>query len=226
MNKALSKSVNIFKSTIGKKLLVAITGLMVCLFLVFHLMNNLIIFTGPENFNQLVGALEKIKPVIRIMEILLVIIFFTHIYNSAFLTWSSKRSSSNKYMHLSKTSSTIYSRTMFFSGSVLLIFIVTHLSTIWFNFQNINDHNKYYYFVTESAYGFGNIFITILYLFSMLLLGFHLRHGFESAFKTLGIKNSKFEKIISTISVVFWLFIPLGFFSIAFWFGILDGGKW
>ena len=129
-------------------------------------------------------------------------------------------------MHLSKTSSTIYSRTMFFSGSVLLIFIVTHLSTIWFNFQNINDHNKYYYFVTERAYGFGNIFITILYLFSMLLLGFHLRHGFESAFKTLGIKNSKFEKIISTISVVFWLFIPLGFFSIAFWFGILDGGKW
>ena len=226
MNKALSKSVNIFKSTIGKKLLVAITGLMVCVFLVFHLMNNLIIFTDPENFNQLVGALEKIKPLIRIMEILLVIIFFTHIYNSAFLIWSSKRSSSNQYMHLSKTSSTIYSRTMFFSGSVLLIFIVTHLSTIWFNFQNINDHNKYYYFVTESAYGFGNIFITILYLFSMLLLGFHLRHGFESAFKTLGIKNSKFEKIISTISVVFWLFIPLGFFSIAFWFGILDGGKW
>ena len=60
----------------------------------------------------------------------------------------------------------------------------------------------------------------------MLLLGFHLRHGFQSAFKTLGIKNSKFEKIINIISVVFWFFIPLGFFSIAFWFGILDGGKW
>ena len=86
MNKALSESVNIFKSTIGKKLLVAITGLMVCLFLVFHLINNLIIFTGPENFNQLVSSLEKIKPLIRIMEILLVIIFFTHIYNSVLLT--------------------------------------------------------------------------------------------------------------------------------------------
>jgi succinate dehydrogenase / fumarate reductase cytochrome b subunit len=226
MNKALSKSVNIFKSTIGQKLLVAITGLMVCLFLVFHLINNLIIFTGPENFNQLVASLEKIKPLIRIMEILLVIIFFTHIYNSVLLTRDSKRSSSNKYVSLSNRSSTIYSRTMFLSGSVLLIFIVTHLSTIWFNFQNIQDHNKYYYFVTESVYGFGNIFITILYMFSMLLLGFHLRHGFQSAFKTLGIKNSKFEKIINIISVVFWFFIPLGFFSIAFWFGILDGGKW
>jgi len=226
MNKALSKSANIFKSTIGQKLLVAITGLMVCLFLVFHLINNLIIFTGPENFNQLVASLEKIKPLIRIMEILLVIIFFTHIYNSVLLTRDSKRSSSNKYMRLSNRSSTIYSRTMFLSGSILLIFIVTHLSTIWFNFQNIQDHNEYYYFVTESIYGFGNIFITILYMFSMLLLGFHLRHGFQSAFKTLGIKNSKFEKIINIISVAFWFFIPLGFFSIAFWFGILDGGKW
>ena len=75
----VNKSISIFNTTIGKKLLVASTGLMVCLFLVFHLINNLIIFTGPENFNQLVAALEKIKPLIRIMEILLVIIFL-HTY--------------------------------------------------------------------------------------------------------------------------------------------------
>ena len=160
----INKSISIFNTTIGKKLLVASTGLMVCLFLVFHLINNLIIFTGPENFNQLVAALEKIKPLIRIMEILLVIIFFTHIYNSLLLTIESKRSRNDSYIKLSSSSSTIYSRTMFFSGSILFIFIVTHLSTIWFNFQNIDDHDKYYYLVTESVYGFGNIFITILYL--------------------------------------------------------------
>ncbi len=221
----VNKSISIFNTTIGKKLLVASTGLMVCLFLVFHLINNLIIFTGPENFNQLVAALEKIKPLIRIMEILLVIIFFTHIYNSLLLTIESKRSRNHSYIKLSSGSSTIYSRTMFFSGSILFIFIVTHLSTIWFNFQNIDDHDKYYYLVTESVYGFGNIFITILYLLSMILLGFHLRHGFQSAFKTLGVQNSKFDKILNVVSIFFWFIIPLGFFSIAFWFGILDGGK-
>ena len=221
----VNKSISIFNSTIGKKLLVASTGLMVCLFLVFHLINNLIIFTGPENFNQLVAALEKIKPLIRIMEILLVIIFFTHIYNSLLLTIESRRSRNDSYIKLSSSSSTIYSRTMFFSGSILFIFIVTHLSTIWFNFQNIDDHDKYYYLVTESVYGFGNIFITILYLLSMILLGFHLRHGFQSAFKTLGMQNSKFDKILNVVSIFFWFIIPLGFFSIAFWFGILDGGK-
>ena len=221
----VNKSISIFNTTIGKKLLVASTGLMVCLFLVFHLINNLIIFTGPENFNQLVAALEKIKPLIRIMEILLVIIFFTHIYNSLLLTIESRRSRNDSYIKLSNSSSTIYSRTMFFSGSILFIFIVTHLSTIWFNFQNIDDHDKYYYLVTESVYGFGNIFITILYLLSMILLGFHLRHGFQSAFKTLGVQNSKFDKILNVVSIFFWFLIPLGFFSIAFWFGILDGGK-
>ena len=221
----INKSISIFNTTIGKKLLVASTGLMVCLFLVFHLINNLIIFTGPENFNQLVAALEKIKPLIRIMEILLVIIFFTHIYNSLLLTIESRRSRNDSYIKLSSSSSTIYSRTMFFSGSILFIFLVTHLSTIWFNFQNIDDHDKYYYLVTESVYGFGNIFITILYLLSMILLGFHLRHGFQSAFKTLGVQNSKFDKILNVVSIFFWFIIPLGFFSIAFWFGILDGGK-
>ena len=221
----INKSISIFNTTIGKKLLVASTGLMVCLFLVFHLINNLIIFTGQENFNQLVAALEKIKPLIRIMEILLVIIFFTHIYNSLLLTIESRRSRNDSYIKLSSSSSTIYSRTMFFSGSILFIFIVTHLSTIWFNFQNIDDHDKYYYLVTESVYGFGNIFITILYLLSMILLGFHLRHGFQSAFKTLGVQNSKFDKILNVLSIFFWFLIPLGFFSIAFWFGILDGGK-
>ena len=221
----INKSISIFNTTIGKKLLVASTGLMVCLFLVFHLINNLIIFTGPENFNQLVAALEKIKPLIRIMEILLVIIFFTHIYNSLLLTIESKRSRNRSYIKLSSSSSTIYSRTMFLSGSILFIFIVTHLSTIWFNFQNIDDHDKYYYLVTESVYGFGNIFITILYLLSMILLGFHLRHGFQSAFKTLGVQNSKFDKILNVVSIFFWFIIPLGFFSVAFWFGILDGGK-
>ena len=120
----LSKSLDIFSTTLGKKLLVAITGLLVCLFLVFHLINNLIIFTGPENFNQLVAALEKIKPLIRVMEFILLLIFITHIYNSILLTINSKKSRSTDYEKFSNKSSSIYSRTMFLSGSILLIFII------------------------------------------------------------------------------------------------------
>ena len=213
-------------STIGKKVLVAITGILFCLFLLFHLVNNLVIYTGEENFNYLVSSLEKIKPLIRLLEVALLTILVVHISNSVYLSIQSRKSGNQTSLsNVKKPNAPLSSRTMLFTGSVLFIFIVVHLSTFWFNFQLTDDHDAYYNMVTNSAIGFGNIFITILYLVAMVILGFHLKHGFSSAIQTLGIKDTSIGKVVSTIGVVFWLFIPAGFFSIAFWFGILNGGS-
>ena len=213
-------------STIGKKVLVATTGLLFCFFLLFHLLNNLVIYTGAENFNFLVGSLEKVKPLIRILEVALAGILLVHITNSVTLAIQSKKSGNTSTKSETKNhNATLSSRTMLFTGSILFIFIVTHLSTFWYNFQNNDDHSAYYEIVTSSSIGFGNIFITILYLVAMVLLGFHLKHGFNSALQTFGIKNTTIGKMLSLISVVFWFFVPAGFFSIAFWFGILNGGN-
>lgn len=213
-------------STIGKKVLVATTGLLFCFFLLFHLLNNLVIYTGAENFNFLVGSLEKIKPLIRILEVALAGILLVHIVNSVTLAIQSKKSGNiTTKSEAKKHNATLSSRTMLFTGSILFIFIATHLSTFWYNFQTNDDHSAYYEIVTSSSIGFGNIFITILYLVAMVLLGFHLKHGFNSALQTFGIKNTSIGKMLSLVSVVFWLFVPAGFFSIAFWFGILNGGK-
>jgi len=213
-------------STIGKKVLVAITGILFCLFLLFHLVNNLVIYTGEENFNYLVSSLEKIKPLIRLLEVVLLTILVVHISNSVYLSIQSRKSGNQTSLsNVKKPNAPLSSRTMLFTGSVLFIFIVVHLSTFWFNFQLTDDHDAYYNMVTNSAIGFGNIFITVLYLVAMVILGFHLKHGFSSAIQTLGIKDSSIGKVVSTIGVVFWLFIPAGFFSIAFWFGILNGGS-
>ena len=213
-------------STIGKKVLVAITGILFCLFLLFHLVNNLVIYTGEENFNYLVSSLEKIKPLIRLLEVVLLTILVVHISNSVYLSIQSRKSGNQTSLsNVKKPNAPLSSRTMLFTGSVLFIFIVVHLSTFWFNFQLTDDHDVYYNMVTNSAIGFGNIFITILYLVAMVILGFHLKHGFSSAIQTLGIKDTSIGKVVSTIGVVFWLFIPAGFFSIAFWFGILNGGS-
>ena len=114
---------------------------------------------------------------------------------------------------------------MFFSGSILFIFIVTHLSTFWYNFQIIDDHSLYYQIVTDSQLGFGNIFITLLYLVAMIFLGLHIKHGFSSALITLGVSNTTLGKIINKIGFLFWFIVPTGFFTIAFWFGILNGGS-
>ena len=213
-------------STIGKKVLVAITGILFCLFLLFHLVNNLVIYTGEENFNYLVSSLEKIKPLIRLLEVVLLTILVVHISNSVYLSIQSRKSGNQTSLsNVKKPNAPLSSRTMLFTGSVLFIFIVVHLSTFWFNFQLTDDHDAYYNMVTNSAIGFGNIFITILYLVAMVILGFHLKHGFSSAIQTLGIKDTSIGKVVSTIGVLFWLFIPAGFFSIAFWFGILNGGS-
>lgn len=213
-------------STIGRKVLVAITGILFCLFLLFHLVNNLVIYTGEENFNYLVSSLEKIKPLIRLLEVVLLTILVVHISNSVYLSIQSRKSGNQTSLsNVKKPNAPLSSRTMLFTGSVLFIFIVVHLSTFWFNFQLTDDHDAYYNMVTNSAIGFGNIFITILYLVAMVILGFHLKHGFSSAIQTLGIKDTSIGKVVSTIGVVFWLFIPAGFFSIAFWFGILNGGS-
>ena len=213
-------------STIGKKVLVATTGLLFCFFLLFHLLNNLVIYTGAENFNFLVGSLEKIKPLIRILEVALAGILLVHIVNSVTLAIQSKKSGNiTTKSETKKHNATLSSRTMLFTGSILFIFIVTHLSTFWYNFQTNDDHSAYYEIVTSSSIGFGNIFITILYLVAMVLLGFHLKHGFNSALQTFGIKNTSIGKMLGLVSVVFWLFVPAGFFSIAFWFGIFNGGK-
>ena len=75
----------------------------------------------------------------------------------------------------------------------------------------------------KSSIGFGNLFVTLIYLIAMVFLGFHLRHGFQSAIQTFGIKHTKMGRFVVRLSILFWLLIPLGFFSIAFWFGILGG---
>ena len=173
----------------------------------------------------MVSSLEKIKPLVRILEVLLLLILVTHITNTVFLTIKAKKAGNISKEETGSKHSSFSSRTMFFSGSILFIFIVTHLSTFWYNFQITKDHSSYYRIVTDSQLGFGNIFITILYLLAMIFLGFHIKHGFSSALITLGLSSTALGKVINKIAFLFWLVIPAGFFMIAFWFGILNGGK-
>ena len=199
-------------STIGKKMVVATTGLLFCLFLLAHLANNFVIYTGAENFNFLVKSLEKIKPLIRLAEVMLVLILGGHIYNSITLALKSKKAKGiTNQSKIDVANASLSSRTMVFTGSILFIFLTVQTS----------GRPDYYFMVTSESFGFGNILITSLYLVAMIILGFHLRHGFQSAIKTLGIGNTALGKLLSLLSVIFWLFVPAGFFSIAFWFGIV-----
>ena len=211
-------------SSMGKKLIIASSGVLFCFFLVFHLANNLLLFAGPDVFNSFVSGLEKIKPLVRILEIVLLFILCAHVVNAFFVTREGKKTKGKSGSPpKGGERSSFYSRTMGVSGSFVFVFIVIHLSTFWYRFQVKENHYSYYDTVMSPSVGFGNLFVTLIYLIAMVFLGFHLRHGFQSAIQTFGIKHTKVGRFVVSLSILFWLLIPLGFFSIAFWFGILGG---
>lgn len=215
----------LIKSSVGKKAVMALSGLLLCTYLVIHLIGNLMLFAGPEIFNSYVDALSSVKPLVRAIEVILVGLFLTHILLSIKLTRGNSASSAIKYdMNKAGENSGFFSRNMGLTGSILFIFLVTHLSTIWYQFQSQHDAGNFYGIVVGETVGLGNPYITVLYCVAMVLLGFHLRHGFQSAFQSFGIRYNKYSGLIEGIAVFFWLIIPAGFLSIALYFGIIGAG--
>lgn len=212
-------------SSIGKKFIMAITGLSLILFLVIHLLNNLLLFLGPEIFNENVARLEAIKPFVRVIELILALIFIFHIYNAIKLYFENKKANPQKYaINISSKNSTFYSRFMTVSGSFILIFLIIHLSTFWRSF-NFGDHpldgSHPFYGIIQDA--FMNPIIALFYIIAMVMLGLHLNHAFQSAFQTMGWQHKKFTPIIEKIGTTIALIMTIGFASIPVFFYL--GGK-
>lgn len=210
-------------SSIGKKFIMALTGLSLILFLSVHLINNSFLFFGKEGFNILVSSLDAVKPLVRVAELILALLFFFHIYNGIKLWWENRKANPDKYaINASKENSTFYSRTMPWTGGILLVFLITHLSTLWvqFNFGMGGTHE--YYQVIEQL--FSAIIPVVLYVITMIVLGFHLNHGFQSAFQTFGWQHKKYTPLVEAIGTLVSVIYAVGFSSIPIYFFILSVG--
>src|SRR3989339_1207943 len=145
------KSLN---SSIGKKLVMAITGLALMLFLIVHLAGNLSLYGGKDAFNNYVGLLEHIKPFIRVIEIILALIFILHIFNGIRLWIENKKARPVKYtVNGSSKNTTVFSRTAFITGSIIFIFLVVHLNTFWVSFNlghPLAESHRYYDILVEA----------------------------------------------------------------------------
>lgn len=214
-------------SSIGKKFIMAVTGLSLLLFLVIHLLNNLLLFLGPELFNENVARLEAIKPLVRVIEVALAIVFILHIYNAIKLYFENKKAKPEKYaVNANSDNSTFYSRFMTVSGSIILIFLIVHLGTFWrsFNFgAHPADGSHPFYAIIQDA--FANPFISIFYIIAMIFLGLHLNHAFQSAFQTFGWQHKKYTPLVEKIGTAIALIMTIGFASIPvfFYFASLGG---
>lgn len=212
-----------WNSSIGQKFVMALTGIFLIVFLVIHLAGNMMIFGGPDAFNGYVGILEHIKPLIRVIEIVLALIFFLHIFNGISLWYSNKQARPVDYkINAASKNSSFFSRTMIYTGSITFIFLVVHLQTIWYKFNFSNSDNQEMY---EMVVGlFGQTWYALMYLVAMILLGFHLNHGFQSAFQTFGWKHTKYTPVIEKIGTAYAIIMAVGFGSIPVYF-LLGGGN-
>ena len=219
-------------SSIGKKLMMAVTGSFLLIFLVIHLIGNITLFFGAEAFNGYVSALDVVKPLIRVVEVVLLTAFVLHIYSGLRLWFENKKKQGGKFIgkyviNASNENSSFSSRTTFITGSIVFIFLVLHLGTFFWRF-NVHDPaglaNDHLYFDIVVAF-FKIWWYVALYVIAVLLLGFHLNHGFQSAFQTFGWNNNNYFPTVKIIGTIYAVIMAVGFASMPIYFFFFYGGN-
>lgn len=206
---------NFFQSSIGKKVVMATTGIFLMIFLLLHLSVNLFLFSGEKAFNQAVFFMRE-NIFIRVMEYVLAIGFVVHILLGVKLHLMNKKIKGEvDYAMNSYLTTSFSSRTMVYTGILILCFLVLHLINFMIPMKYSNQHHSDYNIVISL---FKNPFYTFIYVFSFFILGIHLNHGFQSSFQSLGLSNKKRLAWIQTFSSLYLWFICSGFSIIAIWF--------
>ncbi|HWA32867.1 MAG TPA: succinate dehydrogenase cytochrome b subunit [Cyclobacteriaceae bacterium] len=204
----------LFSSTLGRKLVMALTGLFLISFLIIHLIGNLQLLKhdGGEAFNVYAQFMTH-NPIIKTISYTLYASILIHTLWALMLTVYNRKARGQGYA-ISGKSSTWSSRNMGILGTVVFIFIVIHMKDFWAQMHwggiptqtyNGNEVKDLYAIV---ALAFGEAWYVILYVFCMIALAFHLYHGFGSAFQTLGLNHLKYNPVIKVVGFTFALIVP------------------
>ncbi len=215
---AQSASYGLLKSSIGKKVFMALTGLFLCLFLVGHLAGNLQLFipgeAGQIQFNKYAEFMTT-NPLVKILSYVTYFSILFHVFDGLALTIKNRKARPQRYHYKKDGANSIWSsRNMGVLGTVILVFIVLHMSNFWFkmHFGDIGvdaEGRKDLYTVVAAS--FEQLWYVAVYAISMVAIGFHLWHGFASGFQSLGVNHSAYNPIIHGFGKVFSVVVPLGF---------------
>jgi succinate dehydrogenase / fumarate reductase, cytochrome b subunit len=205
----------VFTSSIGRKLVMGFTGIFLIIFLIIHVGLNACIWANDGGKMFLEGAhFMGSTWVPRILEIGLMAGFVLHIiqgYMLSFSNWSKR--STGYVVNYGNSGSKWYSRSMGLLGTLILLFLIMHLSHFWVpNRSNQGwllgeEINLYEKMKAE----FSILWVVIAYVIGCISLGYHLAHGFKSAFRTVGVHNARYFNMIKTIGYAFAIIVPLAF---------------
>jgi succinate dehydrogenase / fumarate reductase cytochrome b subunit len=210
-------------SSVGKKFLMGITGLLLCVFLVAHLGGNLLLYVSPSAYNHYAHGLHTQEWLIRIAEVGLAVLFAVHIYLSFRTSQENYAARRHRYVmkqtKLDVAPHTSYSPLrpetwMLVSGLIVLVFLILHLSEFTWQIRltgppDEEPYDKAVRILRDNLTG-------AVYLAGTLVLGVHLWHGFASAFQSIGLMHPRYAGLIKWSAVAFGCVIGLGFASFVF----------
>lgn len=231
-----------FTSSIGKKLIMGLTGLFLITFLIVHCSINSMIFfnDGGETFNHWAHFMGT-NVIIRVMEIGLFAGLILHIVQGFILTAQNNKARPVKYeMNRPNQNSKWYSRSMGLLGTLLLLFLILHIYHFWTpsrlggianirpleetTLASYNNQQALNLYAEMKMVFENNLWVVIVYILGVISLAWHLMHGFQSAFQTLGINHKRYTPIIKNIGVAFSIIVPLIFalMPLAFYLGWIN----
>ncbi|SOD19672.1 succinate dehydrogenase cytochrome b subunit [Pedobacter xixiisoli] len=207
---SLSKA---FTSSIGRKFVMGLTGLFLISFLLIHVSINALIFLNDsgETFNVAADFMGH-NIVIRIMEVGLFAGIILHIVQAIMLTAQNNAARPEKYAYnKASANSKWYSRSMGLLGTLILMFLVLHLYHFWWPTKvavyTHQEHNTFQNIVMI----FQELWVVVVYVLGVISLGYHLLHGFQSSFQTMGWNHKKWTPVVKTVGVWFSIIVPIIF---------------
>ncbi len=214
-------------SSITKKNVMAITGLLLCGFLLSHMLGNFLMFVGPDAFNKYSHALVS-NPLIYLAEVILGLLFLSHIAMGLKVTKENKDARPVQYFmrETSGRGSTFASSTMPYTGMIALIFLIFHIIGLKFGTHyttSVGGVEMRDIYKTTVEY-FQSLIHVVGYIIAMTALGIHTSHGFWSAFQSLGLNHPKYMPKIKLASKLYGIVVIIGFSSFPI-FCYLQGGN-
>ncbi|MCP5501667.1 MAG: succinate dehydrogenase cytochrome b subunit [Leptospiraceae bacterium] len=215
----MSKAPGLLQTSVGKKYVMAITGLILFGFVIGHLLGNLQVFAGPEKMNNYAAFLQGLGPALWAVRAFLLIVFLSHVGVAIRLTRENRKARPVPYKRFETHVASYASRTMAISGILVLMFVIFHLlhytvGAIDSDLMLVKDATGRHDVYAMLVKGFSSPIVSGWYILCMALLSSHLSHGFFSLFQTLGLNDPKNDGKIKLVSGLIAIFIFLGYSSV------------
>lgn len=216
----------VWDSSVGKKTVMAVSGLVMLLYLVAHMIGNLKIFFGPPEINHYAHWLRTMgEPVLHyewglwIVRVVLVVAVVAHATSAYQLSRRGIKARPSKYVH-KKPRSDYATRTMRWGGIILALFIVWHILDLTTGTVHPGgyEHLRPYQNIIDT---FSTWYSNVIYIVAMLALGLHVQHGFWSAAQTLGVGSRTRDRVLKTVGNVLAVVLTLGFIAVPV--GVMTG---